>query len=101
MDANAGNDAADQPRGGRRRRGPTLIGTALLAGGLLVLALFAGFLVAMVVAITLATLLPIDPETQDVLPGIGQAVLVYVVWGVTATLTFAVTWRRLRAADAR
>jgi hypothetical protein len=101
VDANAGNDAADQPGGGRRRRSPTLIGTALLAGGLLVLALFAGFLVAMVVAITLATLLPIDPETKDVLPGIGQAVLVYVVWGVTATHTFAVTWRRLRAADAR
>ena len=78
-----------------------MIGTLLLAGGLLVLALFAGFLVAMVVAITLATLLPIGDETQDVLPGIGQAVLVYVVWGVTATLTFAVAWRRLRAPGAR
>jgi hypothetical protein len=44
---------------------------------------------------------PIGAETQDVLPGIGQAVLVYVAWGVTATLTFAVAWRRLRAPDAR
>jgi hypothetical protein len=80
------------------RRGSSTIGTLLLAGGLLVLALFAGLMVAMVVAITLATLLPIDPQTQDVLPGVGQAVLVYVVWGITAILTFAVTWRRLRAA---
>jgi hypothetical protein len=106
VDAKSGDetplgDAAREPGGEARRRRPSRIGTVLLAGGLLVLALFAGFIVAMVVAITFAALLPIDPETQDVLPGIGQAVLVYVVWGVTATLTFAVTWRRLRAADER
>ena len=98
MDADPRTDAS-QPGGARRRRGSSAIGTLLLAGGLLVLALFAGFIVAMVVAITLATLLPVDAGTQDVLPTILQAVLVYLVWGVTATLTFAVTWRRMRAPD--
>ena len=96
-----GNEADRPDAQARRRGGAGLVGTVLLAGGLLVLALFAGFLVAMVVAITLATLLPIDPETQEVLPGIGQAILVYLVWGITATLTFAVTWRRLRASEVR
>ena len=98
MDADPGSDAS-QPGGAVRRRRPSRIGTLLLAGGLLVLALFAGFIVAMVVAITLATLLPIEEGSQDVLPAILQAVLVYLVCGVTATLTFAVTWRRLRAPD--
>jgi hypothetical protein len=84
---------------GAPKRATGTIGTVLLAGGLLVLALFAGFIVAMVVAIALASLLPIDPETQDVVPGILQAAVVYLVWGVTAALTFAVTWRRLRTAD--
>ena len=88
----------DEPsRSSARGRGSRTIGTVLLAGGLLALALFAGFIVAMVVAISLATLVPLDPRSEDVAPGILQAVVVYAVWGVTATATFAVAWRRLRA----
>ena len=91
MDGDPGNSAD--------RRGASTIGTILLAGGLLVLALFVGFMVAMVAAIALASLLPIDPDGRDVAPGILQSAVVYLVWGATAAFTFAICWRRLRAPD--
>jgi multisubunit Na+/H+ antiporter MnhE subunit len=74
-----------------------LIGTALLAGGVLLVALVLGFVVAMVVAVTLGNLLPVDPRSTDATPEILRAVVVYLVWGISATAVFAFTWRRLRA----
>jgi multisubunit Na+/H+ antiporter MnhE subunit len=74
-----------------------LIGTVLLAGGILLVALVLGFVVAMVVAVTLGSLIPVDPESVDATPEILRAVLVYLVWGITATAVFALTWRRLRS----
>ena len=74
-----------------------VIGTMLLAGGLLVVALVLGFVVAMVVAVTLGSLIPVDPRSTDATPEILRAVLVYLVWGITATAVFAFTWRRLRS----
>ena len=74
-----------------------LIGTVLLAGGILLAALVLGFVVAMVVAVTLGSLIPVDPESVDATPEILRAVLVYLVWGITATAVFAFTWRRLRS----
>jgi multisubunit Na+/H+ antiporter MnhE subunit len=74
-----------------------VIGTMLLAGGLLLVALVLGFVVAMVIAVTLGSLIPVDPESADATPEILRAVIVYLVWGVTATAVFAVTWRRLRS----
>jgi hypothetical protein len=77
-----------------------LIGTVLLAGGILLVALVLGFVVAMVVAVTLGSLIPVDPESVDATPEILRAVLVYLVWGITATAVFALTWRRLRSSAA-
>jgi len=73
-----------------------VIGTMLLAGGLLLVALVLGFVVAMVIAVTLGSLIPVDPESTDATPEILRAVVVYLVWGVAATAVFAFTWRRLR-----
>jgi len=83
--------------GPARGRGPTrMIGTMLLAGGVLLVALVLGFVIAMVVAVTLGSLMPVDPQSTDALPEILRAVVVYLVWGISATAVFAFTWRRLR-----
>ena len=60
-----------------------VIGTMLLAGGVLLVALVLGFVVAMVIAVTLGSLIPVDPESTDATPEILRAVVVYLVWGVT------------------
>ena len=73
-----------------------LVGTALLAAGVLIVGLVVGFVVAMVVAVTLGSLFPVDPQASDAVPEILRAVVVYVVWGVSATVVFAFSWRRLR-----
>ena len=74
-----------------------VIGVTLLAGGVLLVAIVLGFIVAMVVAVTLGSLMPIDPESADALPEVLRAALVYLVWGISAIAVFAFTWRRLRA----
>ena len=74
-----------------------MIGTMLFAGGLLLVALVLGFVVAMVIAVTLGSVVPVDPESADPTPEILRAVVVYLVWGVTAAAVFAFTWRRLRS----
>jgi len=76
-----------------------VIGTLLLAGGVLLVALVLGFVVAMVFAVTLGSLMPVDPESTDATPEIVRAVIVYLVWGISATAVFAFTWRRLRSTD--
>ena len=60
-----------------------VIGTMLLAGGVLLVALVLGFVVAMVIAVTLGSLIPVDPESTDATPEILRAVVVYLVWGIT------------------
>jgi hypothetical protein len=74
-----------------------LIGTMLLASGVLLVALVLGFVVAMAVAVTLGSLIPVDPDSVDATPEILRAVVVYLVWGISATAVFAFTWRRLRS----
>ena len=74
-----------------------VIGTVLLAGGVLLMALVLGFVVAMVLAVALGSLMPVDPDSIDATPEILRAVIVYLVWGITATAVFAFTWRRLRS----
>lgn len=69
----------------------------MLACGVLIVALVIGFVVAMVAAVTLGSLLPVDPESADALPEILRAAVVYLVWGISATAVFAFTWRRLRS----
>ena len=76
-----------------------VIGTLLLAGGVLLVALVLGFVVAMVFAVTLGSLIPVDAESTDATPEIVRAVIVYLVWGISATAVFAFTWRRLRSTD--
>ena len=73
-----------------------VIGTVLLAGGVLLMALVLGFVVAMVLAVALGSLMPVDPDSIDATPEILRAVIVYLVWGISATAVFAFTWRRLR-----
>jgi hypothetical protein len=51
----------------------------------------------MVVAVTLGSLLPVDPDAADDAPEILRAIAVYVVWGISATAVFVFTWRRLRS----
>ena len=74
-----------------------VIGTMLLAGGVLLMALVLGFVVSMVLAVTLGSLMPVDPQNTDATPEIVRAVVVYLVWGISATAVFAFTWRRLRS----
>ena len=95
MQEHPGGVPSDHPA---TERGPThLVGTALLAGGVLLVALVLGFVVAMVVAMTLGSLMPVDPQSTDAVPEILRAVVIYLVWGISATVVFAFTWRRLRS----
>ena len=90
-----GTTPSDRPASGR---GPVrIVGTALLAGGVLIVALVLGFIVAMVAAVTLGSLMPVDPAGIDPTPEIVRAVIVYLIWGICAILVFAFIWRRLRA----
>lgn len=72
-------------------------GSLLLAAGLLAASLAAGFVPAMIVAVTLNAIWPVAPG--DELPAeLVRAGLVYLAWGLAATGVFAFSWRRLRRA---
>jgi len=90
-----GTTPSDRPTNGRSPM--RIIGTTLLAGGVLLVALVLGFVVAMIVAVALGSAMPVDPESADPTPEIMRAVVVYLVWGISATVVFAFTWRRLRS----
>jgi hypothetical protein len=74
-----------------------LVGTALMALGLLAVAVAAGFFVAIATTITFNALLPpFRPEDDETLRELVPAALTYLAWGVTVVVVFLFGWRRLR-----
>ncbi|HEX5827246.1 MAG TPA: hypothetical protein VFY23_06985 [Candidatus Limnocylindrales bacterium] len=74
-----------------------VVGSLLLALGLLVASLAAGFVPAMIVAVTINALWAASGG-EEVVADVLRAGLVYLAWGVAATAVFVFSWRRLRPA---
>lgn len=73
------------------------LGTALLALGLLGVAAAAGFVIAIVVVLSLSAVLPpFRPEDDETLRELVPAALSYGAWAVTTIAVFAFGWRRIR-----
>jgi hypothetical protein len=72
-----------------------VVGSLLLALGLLVASLAAGFVPAMMVALTLNALWPASGG-EEMVADVLRAGLVYLAWGLAAAAVFAFGWRRLR-----
>jgi hypothetical protein len=76
------------------------IGTALLAVGLGLAALAAGFVVFMVAAISLGALIPRDALAEGSIVALIPDAIAYIAWAVTAAAVFGYGWRRMRDTDA-
>ena len=76
------------------------IGTALMAVGLGLAALAAGFVVFMVAAISLGALIPRDALADGSILALIPDAIAYTAWAVTALAVFGYGWRRLRDTDA-
>lgn len=74
-----------------------VVGTALMALGLLVVAVGVGFFASLVVVITTNAILgPVGPQDGEGLREIIPAGIAYLAWAVTSGAVFIVGWRSLR-----
>jgi hypothetical protein len=72
------------------------LGTLLLAGGVLVLGLAAGYVVALVVTISLGTIFPLTPDDGGTLRALIPTAITYLAWAVVTVFASRRLWRWLR-----
>jgi hypothetical protein len=72
------------------------LGTLLLGAGILVIALAAGYVVALVLTISLGAIFPLRPEDEGTVRVWVLAGLTYLAWALAAAFVFRRLWRWLR-----
>ena len=72
------------------------LGTVLLAGGVLILGLAAGYVVALIVTISLGAIFPLNGDDGGTARAWILTGLTYLVWAVVAVFASRRLWRWLR-----
>ncbi len=80
----------------RDDHGVRLVGTALTAAGIVLVAIGAGYVVALILTISVNAILPLRPEDAGTLRVWIPSLIAYIAWAATGLFVFRGLWRWLR-----